>query len=192
MTVVFHLPVSSACPSGSVYSVAGLVAGAAGRPHVGGSGRASPRRGLPPPRSWGCATDCPGDAGPDQRHAMPTLATSFLLAGLAVILATSGTPVLIDSGFLKGIGQNTYLGLSFPVFILAAVVIVTVLLRTTKFGRDASTRPAEARRRPRLLGRQRRVRQVAAFALSAAAAVPGRHRRGGPGRVRGPQRRDES
>ena len=150
---------------GAVYSVAGLITGMAAQ-HI--DGVAALLVGVGAAAVMGV---CNGILVTLARinAFMATLATSFLLAGLAVILS-DGTPVLIDSKFLQGIGQNTYLGLNFPVFILVAVVLaLTVLLRMTKFGRRlyATGGSAEA---SRLSGVNVVFVKVTAFALSAAAA----------------------
>ncbi|MFT4081548.1 MAG: ABC transporter permease [Nocardioides sp.] len=100
---------------------------------------------------------------------MATLATSFLLAGLAVIL-TDGTPVLIESTFLTQLGQNQLFGLDFPVYILLVLAVaLTLTLRYTKFGRRlyATGGSAEA---ARLSGVNVVFVKVAAFAISGGAA----------------------
>jgi len=66
---------------------------------------------------------------------MATLATSFVIAGVGVIL-TTGSPVLVSDSTYLAIGQSRLLGLSLPVFIwIAVVLLLTVLLQMTKFGR---------------------------------------------------------
>ena len=66
---------------------------------------------------------------------MVMLATSFLIAGLGVIL-TQGSPVLVSDPSFLAIGQAKVLGLSLPVFIwIGVVLLLTVALQMTKFGR---------------------------------------------------------
>lgn len=66
---------------------------------------------------------------------MATLATSFLIGGVGVIL-TQGSPVPISDGLFLALGQAKILGLLLPVFIWIAVILfLTVILQMTKFGR---------------------------------------------------------
>lgn len=64
-----------------------------------------------------------------------TLATGLIIRGLAMIL-TGGRLIIVDDPAFKVIGQGAFLGLKYPILILAGWVIVTwILLSKTTFGR---------------------------------------------------------
>ncbi len=66
---------------------------------------------------------------------MATLASSFLIGGLGVLL-TKGTPVVVTDQHFLDAGQAQLFGLQFPVFVwLGVFAILAVLLQFTKFGR---------------------------------------------------------
>lgn len=100
---------------------------------------------------------------------MATLATSFLIGGLAIIL-TDGVPVSItDTGVLK-LGQSELLGFDSLVFVMLAVVVgLSVLLQMTTFGRRVYAIGGNAEA-ARLSGVNVVFVKTAAFAISAAAA----------------------
>ncbi|MFZ5436938.1 MAG: ABC transporter permease [Bacillota bacterium] len=65
-----------------------------------------------------------------------TLATGLIIRGFAMIL-TGGRLIIVDSPTFKVIGQGTFLGIKYPIFIFAAWVLFTwILLSRTTFGRS--------------------------------------------------------
>ncbi|KKM10631.1 ABC transporter permease [Clostridiales bacterium PH28_bin88] len=64
-----------------------------------------------------------------------TLATGLIIRGLAMIL-TGGRLIIVNDHAFKVMGQGTFLGIKYPIFILAAWVTFTwILLSRTTFGR---------------------------------------------------------
>jgi ribose transport system permease protein len=65
-----------------------------------------------------------------------TLATSLMIRGLAMIM-TNGRLIIVDDPAFKIIGQGSFLGIKYPIFIFIAWIIFTaVLLSRTQFGRS--------------------------------------------------------
>jgi ribose transport system permease protein len=150
---------------GAVYSVAALIAALA-QPVLGGVGALI--AGVGAAVAIGVVNGVLVTRGRINAF-MTTLATSFLISGLAVIL-TAGAPIAITEGFLLGLGQDHLLGLNVPVYVWVSFVIaLSILLKLTKFGRRtyATGGNAEA---ARLSGVNVSFTKTVAFAISAGAA----------------------
>ncbi|MFE2218239.1 ABC transporter permease [Streptomyces canus] len=116
---------------GAIYSVAPLIAAAAVS-SVGGIGGIL--AGIAAGAAMGLVNGLLVSAGRINAF-MATLSTSFLLGGVGVLL-TEGTPQFIHDETFLSLGRAAFLGLSFPVFVLAGVtLLLTVVLQATKFGR---------------------------------------------------------
>src|SRR5690606_39142495 len=64
-----------------------------------------------------------------------TLATSLVIRGLALVM-TDGRLIIVDDPGFRALAQGTFLGIRYPVYILAAWVLFTgFLLARTTFGR---------------------------------------------------------
>lgn len=64
-----------------------------------------------------------------------TLATGLVIQGLALLM-TNGRLIIVRNDAFNFIGQNSFLGIKYPVYIFAAWIIFTwLLLSKTKFGR---------------------------------------------------------
>jgi ribose transport system permease protein len=64
-----------------------------------------------------------------------TLATGLVIQGAALLL-TNGRLIVVDNDLFTVIGQGSFLGIKYPVFIFAVWIVFTwILLSKTKFGR---------------------------------------------------------
>ncbi|MEW6048549.1 MAG: ABC transporter permease [Bacillota bacterium] len=64
-----------------------------------------------------------------------TLATGYIIRGLAMIL-TGGRLIIVSSPSFKILGQASFMGIKYPIFVLAVWVVFTwILLSRTTFGR---------------------------------------------------------